>query len=252
MNVYVEPVAIKSDTDSLYTKEELLQYKSIIDAMDAENEGVPLNLIQHGGILAYGNGQYDRAFRTLLFLNDKYGALTVTGYENLIICLMALQQYEACETLACRWLKKYDGVATNSQRYNVRWCCAYSCLSTNDQFAVILMTEALDYSSGKGQQALLHYYMGTCCSRLGNAQEYERHALKAVLLYMEDKGVTQQDIQASAVHDEKLGEYIMSYAMSLPRDTYDDELRIKFHFSLSAKCGHLSAINFCKKWHIEY
>ena len=114
------------------------------------------------------------------------------------------------------------------------------------------MTEALDYCSGKGQEALLHYYIGTCHSRLGNSAEYEAHALKAVLLYMEDKGITRPDIQAGAVHDEKLGEYIISYAMALPRESYDDELRIKFQFSLAAQCGNPTAMDFCNKYNINY
>lgn len=112
-----------------------------------------------------------------------------------------------------------------------------------------------DYSSyysmmKKEKKAMICDAIGCCYCKLGNAfeaMEYYKNAIKLECQYLD---VTMQDVQNGKVNEELLGVYLYDYSfcyyMQKKESDGDDVMK------LAALCGNQDAIDFCRKYNVNY
>lgn len=96
-----------------------------------------------------------------------------------------------------------------------------------------------------------NYSIGFCYDELGMSYQAVPYYKKAIKKYCQYLNVTMDDVKNGKVHDNDfLGLYLYSYAMCYYKQNKEsdgDEI-----MRLAALCGSELAIDFCRKYNINY
>lgn len=176
-------------------------------------------------------------------------------------------QFEECIQVYNRWLMEFEASSDNTKKESVYRNLADSYYYGLGDYnsALLWYQKALDlwensdlsedYSSyysiiRKEKMALICDAIGCCYCKLGNAyeaMEYYKNAIKLECQYLD---VTMQDVQNGKVNEELLGIYLYDYSFCYymqKKESDGDEI-----MKLAALCGNQDAIDFCRKYNINY
>lgn len=210
-------------------------------------------------------GSWAAAIDGLLKIDAAVG-LTESGLWRLCWCYRMCIQYEDCIPKCNRWIAEYEMASTDTFLKNL----IYGYLADSYYFGRedysnallwyqkelnIIENSSLDFYNehpeSLGRDLFdLYCSIGTCYRELKNYYLAKTNFKKAFKLYCQYNKVTVNAIKNGEVHDELLGAYLYDYAFCY----YEQNEEIEGHevMKMSALCGNQDAIDFCRKYNINY
>ena len=208
---------------------------------------------------------YAAAIECLTKIDEAVG-LTEYGLKNLCYCYSMSHLYNDCILSCKRWIREYDDKADilNKEMVYGYLASAYNyglddydnaILWYQKQLAIMNSTPLIEYYSNdkalyKGLLAVINSGIADCLYLKGNYYQTIPYIKQAIKLWCESNGVTMDEVKSGKVQDDSLGNYLYNYATCLykqKKDTDGDEV-----MKLAALCGYQSAIDFCRKFNINY
>ena len=213
-------------------------------------------------------GSWSAAIDCLLKIENAEG-LSVNGLYDMCYCYHQNAQFEECIRVCNQWLSEHESDGEISKVADVYGflASAYDFGRKDYNTALLWYQKQIDirenyylkysYTSDFFEKRLdkrcmagIYYSIGCCYKKLKSyyqAIPYYKKAVKYQCLYL---NVTMQDIQNGDVFDDGMGLYLYSYAFcyyNQQKDSDGDEI-----MKLAALCGDDDAIDFCKKYNIDY
>lgn len=188
------------------------------------------------------------------------------GLWELCWCYLLNGQYDDCIQGCNRWIDEFDMFSTDANnKENIYHYLAFSYdLGRKDYSnAIIWYQKELDilenislgyynaYPDELGRAIVDRYCsIGRCYVELKNYYQAKANYKEAFRLYCQYYNVTINGIKTGDVHDEELGVYLYDYAICNYRQNEEadgDEI-----MKMAALCGNQDAIDFCRKYNINY
>lgn len=194
---------------------------------------------------------------------DEGVGLTEYGLKDLCYCYYQNRQEEQCIQTCKRWLREYEetGDAVNKECIYENLASSYYYGKSDYNNALVYYQRSLDVlESGKLNSAynnwLIHmksvrkWDIALCYYELKNYSNAKEFFKSAIRLQCEYLNVSLEKVQSGMVQDEALGLYLYNYAFcyyDLKNVADGDEV-----MRMAALCGNQSAIDFCRKYNINY
>ncbi len=192
--------------------------------------------------------------------------LTEYGLKNLCYCYAMSDSYYDCIQTCKRWVNEFDkeaDVINKEMVYNYM-ADAYNfgfddydnaLLWYQKDLAVMNSSTFSEYLSD--DKALYKRLLAGVNCRIADCHYYKNTYYQAIPSYKqaiklrcESIGVTMEVVQDGRIQDDRLGSYLYSYAFCFykqKKDSDGDEV-----MKLAALCGNQDAIDFCRKYNINY
>lgn len=206
------------------------------------------------------SNSYAAAIDCLIRIDEAVG-LTEYGLKNLCYCYSQNYQEEQCIESCRRWIKEYESIGdvVNKESVYEYLGCSYYYGRKDYNNALLYYQKSLDILENKliskdnfyiRMAANRNWDIGSCYYGLNNYYSAITYYKKAINTRCEVLNVSMKDVQNGKVQDEGLGLFLYDYAFcyyQLKNDADGDEV-----MKLAAICGNQNAIDFCRKYNINY
>lgn len=216
----------------------------------------------------YESESWAAAIESLLKLEAADG-LSKNRLLDLCWCYGINQQYNECIQSCNRWLREYETTSVGGDKEKVYGHMAISYYNLDDYNTALLwfqkdldIMENCDLSNyynsvyfesklDKKSIANTCYFIGVCYDEIGMSFQAVPYYKKAIKLQCQYLGVTLDDVNNGKVHDDNyLGLYLYNYALCYFKQ--NEEVDGDEVMRLAAICGNKFAIEFCRKYNMNY
>lgn len=195
---------------------------------------------------------------------DEAVGLSEYGLKDLCYCYYQNRQEEQCIQTCMRWLREYEeiGKAVNKESIYEHIASSYYYGRNDYNNALVYYQKSLNIiESGKlkgiydsdmltSMKSLRKWNIALCYYELENYYNSKEFFKSAIRLRCDFLNVSIEKVQNGMVKDEGLGLYLYNYAFcyyQLKNNADGDEI-----MKLAALCGNQTAVNFCRKYNINY
>ena len=208
---------------------------------------------------------YSAAIECFIQIDESKG-LSENGLEQLCSAFLMDNQYDNCIQYCKRWLKEFEekGDLYNKEMIYNSLALSYRYGFEDYTSALIWYQKDLDILNSPG---FCHYYdeeeglfdrlvaslnssIGDCYYQNSNYFQAEKFYKQAIKSQCKSLNVNMEEILQGKMQDERLGYYMYDYAFCFYKQKHNvdgDEV-----MKLAALCGNQDAIDFCRKYNINY
>ena len=234
--------------------------KLIIHSAESELTQQQIDQLNEQANRFINSNSYAAAIDCLIRIDEAVG-LTEYGLMNLCYCYAQNYQEEQCIESCRRWIKEYESTGDVVNKESVYECLGRSYYHGRKDYnnALLYYQKSLDIlenklinkdSFYKRIASNRNWDIGNCYYELKNYYSAITYFKKAIKNRSEYLHVSVKDIQDGKVQDEGLGLFLYDYAFcyyKLSNNVDGDDV-----MKLSALCGNQTAIDFCRKYNINY
>ncbi len=206
---------------------------------------------------------YAAAIDCLVRIDEAVG-LSEYGLMDLCYCYYQNRQEEQCIQMCKRWLGEYEVVGKEMNKETVydNIASSYHYGKKDYNNALVYYQKSLDVlESGRlnvvyknnwiiHMKSVRKWSMANCYYELENYHNSIEFYKSAIRLQCEYLNISLEKVKNGMVQDESLGLYLYDYAFcyyQLKNNIDGDEI-----MKLAALCGNQTAIDFCRKYNMNY